>query len=65
VAILVPLLLVFGLVLLTWGAFHMIWDTRRDKIVGGVMLIASFMSLLAGAIWFFKTICKVKGCLGL
>jgi len=60
VSILVPLLIVLGLTLLTWGVCRMMWDTRWHKIIGGIMLAASltFVSafISAGAVGLFKTI---------
>ena len=55
-SVLVPFLVVLGLVLMTCGAFRMIGDTRRDKIVGGILLTASVTSLSAGALGFLETI---------
>jgi hypothetical protein len=56
VSILVPLLIVLGLMLLTWGACRMMWDTRWDKIVGGIMLAASMTFISAGAAGLLETI---------
>jgi hypothetical protein len=56
VAIVVPLLIVLGLLLLAWGAFRLMWDTRWDKIVGGIMLIGSITFISAGAVGLFETI---------
>ena len=55
-SILVPLLIVLGLMLLTWGVCRMMWDTRWDKIVGGIMLAASMSFISAGAAGLFETI---------
>lgn len=55
-SILVPLLIVLGLTLLAWGAFRMMWDTRWDKIIGGIILAASMTFISAGAAGLFETI---------
>ena len=55
-SILVPLSIVLGLMLLTWGVCRMMWDTLWDKIVGGIMLVASMTFISAGAAGLFETI---------
>ena len=59
-SILVPLLIVLGLVLLTWCSVRMMWGSSRDKVVGGFVLVASVASLSAGAIGFFESIRKAR-----
>jgi hypothetical protein len=56
VSILVPLLIVLGVLFLTWGVFRMMWDTAWDKIVGGIILAASITFISAGAAGLFETI---------
>jgi len=56
VSILVPLLVALGLMLLTWGVCRMMWDTRWDKIIGGIMLAASMIFVSAGAVGLFETV---------
>ena len=56
VAILVPLLIVLGLPLLAWGIFRIMEDHLWDRIVGGVLVGASVLSLLAGAVGLLVTI---------
>jgi len=55
-AIVVPLLIVLGLVFLSWGIFRLMWETPWDKIVGGIMLAASVTFISAGAAGLFETI---------
>lgn len=55
-SILVPLLIVLGLMLLTWGLCRMMWDDRWDKIVGGIMLAASITFISVGAAGLFEAI---------
>ena len=55
-AILVPLLIVLGLVFLTWGTFRLMWDTRWDKVIGAIMLVASLTFISGGVAGLFETI---------
>ena len=55
-SILVSLLIVLGLLLLTWGGFSLMWGTRRHRIVGSVLLIAAAARLSMGVLGFIVPI---------
>jgi hypothetical protein len=48
VALIVPTFIVIGTILFGWGLFRSMWETRRDRIIGGLLVCLSMASFGVG-----------------